>query len=122
VYIAPPGHHVLITGQCTLALGRGDLVQFVRPSADVLFKSAAKQYGRRLIAVVLTGTGKDGSAGIKAVKEMGGFTIAQQQSNAEYSGMPRSAIDTGAVDLVLPLEKIAVNIQALIRSGEKYDH
>src|SRR5271166_593732 len=67
----------------------------------------AREYGPRAICVVLSGTGSDGSLGLKAVKEGGGLAIAQDLAETEYDGMPRSAISTGGVDLVLPAAKIA---------------
>lgn len=83
------------------------------PSADRLFESAAKHFGSKLLAVVLTGMGDDGSRGVSAVKACGGEVIAESQQSAIIYGMPRQAIRTGEVDLVLPLEEIS----GAIRSG-----
>ena len=69
--------------------------------------SMAKVFGARLVAVVMSGTGADGSGGLKAVKAKGALVIAQEIAEADYDGMPRSAIATGAVDHVLPAAKIA---------------
>ena len=77
-----------------------------RLPVDFFLNSLAVAYGERAIAVILTGTGADGSVGLKRVKENGGLVIAQDPEDAAYDGMPRSAIMTGAVDLVLPLAKI----------------
>ena len=74
---------------------------------DFLLNSLAREHGARTVCVVLSGTGADGSLGLKAVKESGGLVIAQEVSEADYDGMPRSAIATGAVDLVLSTAKIA---------------
>src|SRR6185312_13764966 len=73
---------------------------------DFLLRSMAEEVGGRAICVILSGTGADGSLGLKAIKEKGGLVIAQDPSDAGYDGMPRSAIATGAVDLVLPVAKI----------------
>ena len=73
---------------------------------DFFLRSLAEEFGERAICVILSGTGGDGSLGLKAVKEKGGLVIAQDPDEAEYDGMPRSAIMTGAVDLVLPVGKI----------------
>ena len=73
---------------------------------DFFLRSLADELGERAICVILSGTGSDGSLGLKAVKEKGGLVIAQEPSEAEYDGMPRSAIMTGAVDLVLPVAEI----------------
>lgn len=82
------------------------MIHFLRPSADLLFDSAAGTYGSRVIAVVLTGTGSDGTMGVRAVKESGGTVIAQDEKTSQFFGMPGSAIKTGCVDFVLPLEEI----------------
>ena len=83
-----------------------ELVHFVRPSADLLFDSAAASYKAGVIAVVLTGSGEDGATGVEAVKKMGGTVLAQDEASSEFFGMPGSAIATGAVDFVLPLDEI----------------
>src|SRR5438093_4527446 len=80
VYIAPPNRHILVTTDGGLALTQTELVNFVRPSADLLFDSVAAGYRDRSIAVVLTGTGSDGAMGVQAVKKMGGTVIAQDET------------------------------------------
>src|SRR5258706_9750067 len=72
VFVAPPDRHLLANADGRLSLSRTELVHFVRPSADLLFESVAASYKDRAIAVVLTGTGSDGAAGLQAVKKMGG--------------------------------------------------
>jgi len=72
VYIAPPNRHLLVNPDGTLSLSQSELVHFVRPSADLLFESVAASFKDRAIAVVLTGTGSDGSMGVKAIKKMDG--------------------------------------------------
>ncbi len=106
VYLAPPDRHLLVNGDGTASLTRTELVNFVRPSADLLFESTAAAYGERAIAVVLTGTGRDGSMGVRAIKERNGTVIAQDEGSSEFFGMPSAAIKTGAVDFVLALEEI----------------
>jgi len=120
VYIASPDHHLLINGDGTLSLSRSELVHFVRPSADLLFDSMAASYGRRAIAVVLTGSGSDGEMGVRAVKEKGGTVIAQSEESAEHFGMPGAAIATKSVDFVLALEEIAPALLTLVM-GERGD-
>jgi two-component system, chemotaxis family, protein-glutamate methylesterase/glutaminase len=115
VYIAPPDRHLLVNAGGTLSLTRSELVHFVRPSADLLFESVAASHGERAIGVVLTGSGSDGALGVSAMKSTGGTVIAQDKASAEYFGMPGSAIDTGDVDLVLPLERIAPTLVSLVR-------
>ncbi len=114
VYIAPPNHHLLINPNNTIGLTQSKLVHFVRPSADLLFESVAAIYQTNAIAVVLTGSGSDGSMGVTAIKAMGGIVIAQNEETAEFFGMPDAAIKTECVDLVLPLEEIAPNLAKLV--------
>jgi two-component system chemotaxis response regulator CheB len=118
VYIAPPNRHLLVNPDGTMSLSQSDLVHFVRPSADLLFESVAASYRERVIAVVLTGTGSDGSMGVEAVKKMGGTVIAQDAETAEFSGMPNAAIQTGCVDFVLTLDEIGPALVKLVAGGE----
>jgi two-component system chemotaxis response regulator CheB len=114
VYIAPPDRHLLVNADGSLSLSHSELVHFVRPSADLLFESVAASYRQRAIAVVLTGTGSDGSMGIGAIKKMGGTVVAQDQASAEFSGMPGAAIRSGNADFVLPLDEIASALVTLV--------
>ena len=117
VYIAPPDRHLLVTPDGSLSLTQSELVHFVRPSADLLFESVAASYKDRAIAVVLTGTGSDGSMGVGAIKKMGGTVIAQDRQSAEFPGMPMAAEHTGNVDFTLPLGEIAPALVALVIKG-----
>jgi two-component system chemotaxis response regulator CheB len=117
VYLAPPDRHMLINRDGTVKLTQTELVNMVRPSADLLFESVAAAYGERAIAVVLTGAGKDGSAGVMAIKKDGGRVIVQNEATSEVFGMPSAAIRTGAADLVLSLDEIAPALVALV-AGE----
>jgi len=117
VYIAPPDRHLLVNPDGTLSLSQSELVHFVRPSADLLFESVAASYKDRAIAVVLTGTGSDGSMGIGAIKKMGGTVIAQDERTAEFYGMPAAAIKSGNADFILPLEEIPSALVTLIMKG-----
>jgi two-component system chemotaxis response regulator CheB len=114
VYIAPPNRHLLVDPDGTLALSESELVHFVRPSADLLFESVAAVFRDRAIAVVLSGTGRDGAMGVTAIKKVGGTVIAQDPGSAEFPGMPEEAIHTGDVDFVLPLEEIAPALVTLV--------
>lgn len=117
VYIAPPDRHLLVNPDGTLSLSQSELVHFVRPSADLLFESVAASYRDRAIAVVLSGTGSDGSMGVQAIKKMGGTVIAQDQVSAEFGGMPAAAVQSGSVDFVLPLDEIASALVTLVMKG-----
>ena len=90
----------------------------VRPSADLLFESVAASYQDRAIAVVLTGTGVDGSLGAQAIKQMGGTVIAQDEATSEFFGMPEATIKTGQVDFILPLGEIAHALVSLVSEGD----
>ncbi len=110
-YVAPPNNHMLAT-EGLIELTKTAFVHFSRPSIDLLYESVAASYDGSTIGVILTGTGTDGSIGIKAVKERGGLTIAQDKETSEQFGMPESAIRTGSIDMILPLQEIG---PALIR-------
>ncbi len=104
-YIIPPGSYLSIQDGI-LRLSPPPTRHRVRLPFDFLLRTMAEAYGPRAICVVLSGTGTDGSVGLKSVKENGGLVIAQDPDDAGYDGMPRSAIATGAVDLVLAVAKI----------------
>jgi two-component system, chemotaxis family, protein-glutamate methylesterase/glutaminase len=115
VYLAPPDRHMLVNRDGTLSLTQTELVNFVRPSADLLFESVAAAYGDRAIAVVLTGAGKDGSMGVTAIKKRGGTVVVQDEASSEFFGMPSAAIRTGTVDFVLSLDEIPGALVTLVR-------
>jgi two-component system chemotaxis response regulator CheB len=116
-YVAPPNRHLLVNPDRTLSLTQTELVHFVRPSADLLFESTAASYKDRAIAVVLSGSGKDGAMGVKAIKKMGGTVIVQDEKTSEFFGMPDAAQQTGVVDFVLPLREIAPALETLVNGG-----
>jgi two-component system chemotaxis response regulator CheB len=118
VYVAPPNKHLLVNPDGSLSLTQSELVHFVRPSADLLFESVAASFKHRAIAVVLTGTGSDGTMGVQAIKKMGGTVIAQDEASSEFFGMPNAAIQTGSVDFVLPLKEIPSALVTLVTTGE----
>ena len=116
-FIAPPDNHVLVNPNGVLSLSKSEQVHFLRPSADLLFQSVAASYRDRAIAVVLTGSGSDGSMGVEAVKTMGGTVIAQDEATSEFRDMPSAAVRTGKVDFVLPLNEISAALVSLIRGA-----
>ncbi|MBI1926095.1 chemotaxis protein CheB [Candidatus Poribacteria bacterium] len=116
VYVAMPGRHLRVEKGC-LVLDVSEPVNYVRPSADVLFASAAQAFGPNVIGVVLSGTGRDGTHGCQGIKAKGGVTIAQDEQTSRYFAMPKSAIDAGAIDYLLPLQEIGDKIVALVRQG-----
>ena len=105
LYVIPPGAYLSVQGGA-LRLSEPQERHGARLPFDFLLHSLAEDFSSRAICVVLSGTGADGSSGLKAIKEKAGLVIAQDPEEAEYDGMPRSAILTGAVDLVLPAAKI----------------
>lgn len=114
IYLAPADYHLLVEQDKTLALSADDRVNYSRPSIDVLFESAAETYGEKLLGIILTGANSDGSVGIKAIKEQGGQTFAQDPKSAHVGVMPQAAIDTGCVDEVLDLDQIAEYFKNLV--------
>ncbi|TVP56512.1 MAG: chemotaxis protein CheB [Nodularia sp. (in: Bacteria)] len=114
VYIAPPDYHLLVNSDGTLSLSQSKPVHFLRPSADLLFASVAASYKDRAIAVVLTGTGRDGATGVEAIHKMGGTVIAQDKKSSEFAGMPSATINTGNVDFILPLDQISATLVTLV--------
>jgi two-component system chemotaxis response regulator CheB len=108
--IAPGGFHMVVTKSGKINLTTSPRVNYVRPSADVTMKSAAKTYASKNIGVILTGMGADGAKGIEAIKTKGGVTIAQDKKTCVVFGMPAAAIKTGCVDFVTPLEGIPKEI------------
>jgi two-component system CheB/CheR fusion protein len=106
LYVIPPGAYLSVRNGA-LHLSEPQARHGARLPFDFLLRSLAQEYGERAVGVILSGTAADGSLGIKAVKEKGGLVIAQDPEEATYDGMPRNAILTGSVDLVLPLAEIA---------------
>ncbi len=115
IYVIPPGRnlnsidtHLRLSD---LSERRGD-----RAPIDHFFRTLADTHNGHSIGVILTGTGSDGTLGIKQIKEMGGLTIAQDPEEAEYDGMPRSAISTGLIDLVLPVARMPEHMMSFART------
>ncbi|MBC7963272.1 MAG: chemotaxis protein CheB [Steroidobacteraceae bacterium] len=122
IYLAPGGFHLKLEGNSRIILEEGPRVNFVQPSVDVAMKSLLKPLKRgRMIGVILTGMGRDGAEGIRHIKDLGGTTFAQDQESSAIYGMPQAAAETGAVDFVLPPEKIGRKLVELLscRLGEQ---
>jgi two-component system chemotaxis response regulator CheB len=116
ICVAPPDRHLVVEDGHVRAL-RAPKADGVRPSADILFQSAALAYGPRVVGVVLTGALSDGTLGLQAIKRRGG--VALVQSDALHRGMPRSAIRNVDVDFELPLREIAPRLTMLVEEGEE---
>ncbi len=113
-----PDHAYIIPPKKNLSIQDGNLLLSERETQkgqqapiDLFFRALAEEYGKDAIAMILTGSGSDGAAGLSRVKETGGLTVVQSPDEAEYDSMPRSAIATGFVDLILPVEKMGREIQ-----------
>jgi two-component system, chemotaxis family, CheB/CheR fusion protein len=118
VYVVPPDRNLYMSdGHIRLAERTQD---GERPAPiDLFFRTLADSYKEKAIAVVLSGAGADGSVGVRRVKEMGGVSIAQDPSEAEHGAMPRGAVETGAVDFVLPVADIPEKLVSLRRNAER---
>lgn len=117
VHLAPPGFYVSVNNG-SFHLTAFDTERRFRLPIDYCFKSVAHVFKAKAIGVILSGTGHDGTLGVKAIKEAGGFTLAQQAKNAEYDGMPRSAIEALAIDRVVPIDQVADEL--LLYSNHPY--
>lgn len=112
VYIIPPGHDLAMHDHVIRVHPRG---AGVHVPVDLFFRTLADAYGADAVGVVLSGTGADGSAGVRSIKERGGITVAQDPAESEYDGMPASALATGYVDLALPAGRIPAELLRLRR-------
>lgn len=106
VYVAPPGYHMLVNMDHTIALSTARPVHFSRPSIDELFFSAGHVYGAATIGVILTGANEDGSDGLDYIRRRGGLSVAQSPQSCEAPVMPEAAIAKGAVRDIVDLERI----------------
>jgi two-component system chemotaxis response regulator CheB len=112
VWVAPEGAHLVLTTGGRVAFDDTTIDGLHRPSGDVLLRSLAAHHGRDGVAVVLSGMGRDGAAGLGEVERAGGLTIAQDEVTSAVYGMPRAAAECGA-ELVLPLAEISGRLRAL---------
>jgi len=115
VYFPPTGTHLIIDSGGRFRRSMEPPVNGHRPSITVTFKSVAERYGKGAIGVLLTGMGSDGAAGMKAIADAGGTTIAQDEMTSIVFGMPKSAIELNAAGQVLPLYEIAAMILAIVK-------
>jgi two-component system chemotaxis response regulator CheB len=118
VLIAPGNYDIEVTFKQTITLKEIPKNAIYKPSIDRMMKSIAKVYGSSSIGIILTGMGKDGIEGIKAIKISGGATIAQDEDSCVVYGMPKLAIESGYIDKVVSLQKIADEISELLTKEE----
>jgi two-component system, chemotaxis family, protein-glutamate methylesterase/glutaminase len=114
VYVAPPDHHLQIAGHCAEAT-QHPREHHTRPAVDVLFRSAAREFENQVIAVLLSGSGGDGSAGVVAVHARGGVVIVQAPYDAAFITMPRRALQVVASASVLPAALISGEVQRVLK-------
>ena len=111
IYVAPSGRHLLVEynwpSTYRTRLSEGPLRNGVRPSVDELFISLAKAFGKRAVGVVLTGMGRDGLEGARAIKEAGGLVLAEAESTCTVYGMPRALAEAGLADRMVPIGAMA---------------
>lgn len=120
IYLIPPKKEMIIANG-KLLLSDKDPASGLALPIDIFFRSLAQDCGPRSIGVVLSGTGSDGSRGIRDIHEAGGLVIAQETSSAKFDGMPKSAMETGEVDVVLPPERIPSALLAYVRHHSAAD-
>jgi two-component system chemotaxis response regulator CheB len=119
VIMAPPGRHLTVSGG-RIHLHSEPPRHSCRPSIDVLFESLAADRGAEVVACLLTGMGRDGAAGLLAIRRAGGVTLAQDESTSVIYGMPREAVLMEAAQRVLPLEQIGPEIEQLLGNGMRW--
>lgn len=119
--IAPGNYHMLLRrsgANYFVEVKTGPLVNRHRPSVDVLFRSVARYAGRNSVGAILTGMGNDGAKGLLEMKQQGACTVAQDEATCVVFGMPREAIELGATDRVVPLDRISKTILEMVESNE----
>jgi two-component system chemotaxis response regulator CheB len=119
VLIAPDGFHTIVRNRKSVGLISGNPVNSVKPSVDILFNSIADVYGESAVGILLTGMGVDGAVGLKHIKDKGGITIAQSENSCAVFGMPKAAIEKGAVSKCLPVEDIIRTLKGIVNNNSQ---
>jgi two-component system, chemotaxis family, protein-glutamate methylesterase/glutaminase len=114
VYVAVDDHHLAVTPSRKIHLSTEPAVGGFRPSGTVLFESVAAAFGSRAVALVLTGMGRDGVDGLRAIRRLGGRTLAESEATAVVYGMPGAAVQAGLVDFILPLDQVSAALAGLL--------
>ena len=118
IYIAPGGFHMTLkngnAGNIQINISENPVSTLHRPSVDVMLHSILEFYGKKALGVIMTGMGKDGLEGISKLKKLGGYCMAQEENSCVVYGMPKSIVDAGLADAVVPLENIAEKINKVV--------
>lgn len=114
IYLIPPRHNLEITGNA-IYLHKHQTVKGLNLPIDIFFRSLASEKGKDSIGVILSGTGSDGTMGTKAIKEVGGMVMVQDETTAKFHGMPSSAISTGLVDYILSPEEMGIELRNFLK-------
>lgn len=118
VYVIPPNKHLTMSDSM-LVLSEPQKTQGRRVTIDLFFRTLAEQYGQRALCIVLSGSDSDGAIGLKHIKAQGGVTIAQDPNESEHDVMPRSAIETGMVDWVLPVKQMVPRLLEYVHNERR---
>lgn len=116
VYFAPADCHLTVKkldNQVYIRLDKSEPINFLRPAVDKMFSSAAEVYKQGCLAVLLTGMGSDGTVGCEKIKKAGGFTIGESEETCVIFGMPKSALEAGVIDEMLPLYEIGNRVKEI---------
>ena len=114
IYVCPPNENIFVEDNMILLSKPRSNIHGPKPSVDLFFESLAENKKEKSVGIILSGTGSDGSRGVRAIKASGGFTIVQDPQTAKYDGMPNSAINTGTIDLVLTADKMGPELTDLL--------
>lgn len=117
VYVAPDNVHLGVARGSRIEIAHSAPIDGFRPSATYLFESVARSVGNRAVGVIMTGMGSDGAAGLVRLHDAGGYVIGQNEASSIVYGMAKEAWERGAVDELLPLDRIAPRLVELVRSG-----
>jgi len=118
VYVSPTDRHLGVSASGQVVLDDSPPIRGHRPSATHLFASAARAYGAHTLGVILTGIGNDGCDGLRALKQAGGFVVAQDRDSSVVYGMPKAAIEAGLADRVVALDEVASALKSLVRAPQ----
>jgi len=118
VYVSPTDRHLGVSASGQVVLDDSPPIRGHRPSATVLFASAARAYGAHALGLILTGIGNDGCDGLRALKQVGGLVLAQDRESSVVYGMPKAAVDAGLADRVVSLDEVPTVLKSLVRAPQ----